>query len=379
MNIDFNKPPYTTNHILSGSSFGNFFRILSDNKFKVDKKYLPKLLKCLLIIVLSIPNYLIEKFLYNRKIKNVKIVSPVFILGYPRSGTTHLVYLLSKDRQFAFCKTYEVLGPHVIFTFGKVLRSIARKALPKKRPMDNMALGATLPKEEEFAIANMGIESMAHALYFPKKSSEYVDRFVLFKGNKSEKNNWQRNHKFFLQKITLKNNGKRLLLKSPFDTGRVKEILELYPDAKFIHIYRNPYTVFSSNEKLFEGVLPQTAFHSVENSEMEEHLYYSYKTTYTKYFTEKNLIPNENLFEISYENFIGNEEKILHNIYNKFQLGDFNRIQSNFERELDKNKKYQTNRYSLTEEQEKRIYSEWEFDFDNLGYNKSSEALKSPN
>lgn len=372
MNIDFNKKPHTTNHILSGSSLGNFIRILADNKFDVDRKFIPKLLKCLLIILVSIPNYLLEKILYNSKIRKTKIVSPIFILGYPRSGTTHLVYLLSKDSRFAYCKTYEVLGPHVIFTFGKVLRAIARKALPKTRPMDNMALGADLPKEEEFAIANMGIESMAHALYFPKKSSEYVDRFVLFNGNEKEKQNWKHNHKYFVQKITLRSKGKRLLLKSPFDTGRIKEILEIYPDAKFIHIYRNPYAVYSSNEKLFEGVLPQTAFQTVGNSEMEDHLIYSYKKTYEKYFTEQSLIQKGNLFTIAYEEFIGKEKEYLEKTYRQLELGEFNSVLPIFEKELDQRKKYQTNKYSLTSEQEEIIFKEWKFAFEKFGYDKTN-------
>jgi len=372
MNINFDKKPYTTNHILSGSSLSNFYRILADNNFNVDRRYYPKLLKSLLIVLLSIPNLILEKIIFNSRIRKTKIESPVFILGYPRSGTTYLVYLLSKDKKFAFCKTYECLGPHVIFTFGRVLKFIAKRALPKTRPMDNMALGATLPKEEEFAIGNMGIESMASALYFPAKSSEYVDRFVLFKGNPKEKENWKRNHSFFLKKISFKNIGKRLLLKSPFDTGRVNEILEVYPDAKFIHIHRHPYAVYSSNEELFEGVLPQTAFHCIGNEEMEQHLLYSYKATYRKYFAERELIPKKNLYEVSYEDFIGNELNYLENIYSQLELGDFKELKLVYIKELAKHKSYQTNRYSLTNEQEETVYREWKFAFDAFGYGRES-------
>ena len=63
---------------------------------------------------------------------------------------------------------------------GPFLREISEVALPKKRPMDNMPMGSDLPMEEEFAIANMGVESMAHALYFPKQFTNYTKRFALF-------------------------------------------------------------------------------------------------------------------------------------------------------------------------------------------------------
>ena len=38
----------------------------------------------------------------------------------------------------------------------------------------------------------------------------------------------------------------RLLIKSPVHTGRVKLLLDLFPNAQFIYIHRNPYQVFKS-------------------------------------------------------------------------------------------------------------------------------------
>lgn len=371
MNIDFSKGKGVTGHILSGSSPGNLLRLLADNRFDIDRIFIPKLLQTAGIVALSTPNILLERLLYNKAIRNTEVSSPVFILGYPRSGTTYLMYLLSNDQRFGWCKTYECLGPHVIFTFGKILRQIAIRALPKKRPMDNMALGADLPKEEEFAVGNMGIESMAAALYFPKKFSEYTDRFVLFKHSEQERQNWKNNHHFLLKKLTLVNKGKQLVLKSPFDTGRVREILELYPDAKFIHIYRHPFAVYSSNEKLYEGVIPFNAFHKVGNAEMERHVIYSYKEVYGKYLREKQLIPVNNLVEISYENFIGNEIEVLSEVYSKFNLGGFETIKSILEKTLHHNRHYQTNRYGLSAETEDLIFKEWKFAFDAFGYQKN--------
>jgi hypothetical protein len=138
---------------------------MSDNGFRVAPRFWPKILFSLSIILLNIPFVIVEKIIYHKKIKNTPVKNPVFILGYPRSGTTWLMYLMSKDPQFAFCKMYECMGPHVIFTFGHILRRIAKKVLPEKRPMDNLDLGPDVPKEEEFALANMGLESMANALY----------------------------------------------------------------------------------------------------------------------------------------------------------------------------------------------------------------------
>ncbi len=43
---------------------------------------------------------------------------------------------------------------------------------------------------------------------------------------------------------------KRPLLKNPCNTGRVSELLDMYPDAKIIHIHRHPDAVYRSNMRL---------------------------------------------------------------------------------------------------------------------------------
>lgn len=368
MNIPFKKTPIFSSHILSGSSLSNLWHLWKDNRFRVERAFVPKFLLCIFIAFLNTPFALLEKLLYNRRIRKTPIQPPVFILGYPRSGTTYLFYLLSKDPNLAFCKTYECMGPHVMFTFGSVLRFIGKRALPSKRPMDNLALGADLPKEEEFAIGNMGIESMASAYYFPKKFSEYFQRFVLFSGSGKERQNWEKNFIWLLKKLSLKNPGKRLLLKSPFNTGRLRWIAALFPEARFIHIYRHPYAVFSSNERLFEGILPQLAFQKVANEEMEEHIFYTYQATMEQFFKDKAGLPDKRLVEISYEDFIKNQVDTLRRIYQELELGDFESVLPIFEKEIRQYDNYQTNAYALTPEKEKEVYHRWRFAFDAFGY-----------
>jgi omega-hydroxy-beta-dihydromenaquinone-9 sulfotransferase len=368
MKISFDSQPVPGNHILSGATPRVLYRLLRDNKFRVRKDRRGLVLRCLTLALVNYPNVVLERMLYNRRIRKTTISEPVFILGYPRSGTTNMVYLLSHDKRFTFSRTYECIAPHVIFTFGKVMRRILDRTLPKTRPMDNMPLGARLPKEEEFAIANMTLSSMVHALYFPTRFMDYVKRYVLFTEGERDKMNWKKYHRFFLQKIIFKNHGRQILVKSPFNTGRVKEILEDFPDAKFIHIFRHPYSVFSSNEKLYEGVLPQTALQDVTNDLMEQHLFDSYRLTYEKYLREKVLIPEGNLYEVKYEDFIGNEMFHLEEMYHILGLADFNPVRQVFENAISRQKDYRANTHHRDEEKLLRIKKEWEFAFKAFGY-----------
>ncbi len=369
MRIDFSNSHKVFTHIISGSSFSNFFRVVADNRFRIAPRFWPRLLFSVPIILLNIPFVIAEKILYNKKIRNTQVNNPVFILGYPRSGTTYLVYLLSKDPQFAFSKMYECMGPHVMFTFGHVLRRIAKRVLPEKRPMDNLELGPDVPKEEEFALANMGLESMANALFFPRRFSEYFDRFVRFTGNKKERDNFSRNIMLLFKKLTLKNNGKRLILKSPFNTGRVKLLLELFPDAKFIHIHRHPYEVYASNQKLYASVLPEIAFHTITAEQMQEHILYTYKATMEAYFTESNLLNKNQLFEMDYETFSREPEKYLKAAYEQLELGGFDEALPYIKKEIQHYSDYKANKHNYDEGMKKMIKEKLGFVMDRYNYN----------
>ena len=56
---------------------------------------------------------------------------------------------------------------------------------------------------------------------------------------------------WFLKCITLRH-PQRIVLKSPPHTFRIQALLELFPNARFIHIIRNPYVIFPSTIKLWK-------------------------------------------------------------------------------------------------------------------------------
>jgi hypothetical protein len=59
-----------------------------------------------------------------------------------------------------------------------------------------------------------------------------------------------------LIKISLWNtHGTQFLSKNPPHTGRVKELVKMFPNAKFIYLMRNPYTVFESTRSFFTNTI----------------------------------------------------------------------------------------------------------------------------
>ena len=123
--------------------------------------------------------------------------------------------------------------------------------MPDKRPTDNMELAVDLPQEEEFALCNMMPYTYYNFWFLPKHMQEYADKYLLFDDISDAELKVFEEVFTKLIKISLWNTrGTQFLSKNPPHTGRVKELVKMFPNAKFIYLMRNPYTVFEVNAEL---------------------------------------------------------------------------------------------------------------------------------
>jgi hypothetical protein len=309
-----------------------------------------------------------ERLRYDRKIRATEVKAPVFILGHQRSGTTYLHYLLGRDPQFGYLSVKESFMPWVYLTAKRHLEWMLGRNMPDQRPMDNLRLGMDLPTEPEYALGNMTTSTMLSGYMFPTQLREVFQKTVLF-DDEQAKMDWKQAMKFFMQKLTLHHGGKRILTKAPEDLGRVKEILEVFPDAKFIHIYRDPYRVYFSTERLYEITLPLVALEYVSGDLVKDFIVTAYRDSFLKYFEHRKLIPEGNLVEIKYEDFVGNEMETLRRAYLPLGL-DFVTAAPHIKAEVKSYEGYQTNSYNYDTKRMEEIYAAWEPIFKELGYSK---------
>lgn len=372
MNLRFRLRDYfnLTTHTALGIGLLPWLNLLWKNKFSIDINFWPKAFFITCTSILNFPFHTFESIRFSKKIKGTSVKSPIFILGHHRSGTTFLHYLLSQDPNFACCTTAQGLLPNTFLTTGKSTEKILQAFMPATRPQDNVRAGALLPIEEEFALGNMGNASWAHGLYFPRKANDVFDECVTFSnGDDKIKNHWKKRFEYLLKKLSLINPGKALLLKSPANTARVKEILEIFPNAKFIHIHRNPYEVYLSNERLYEKILPLLALQKVNNDLVIEHILKSYEKMHHKYFKDRSLLSKNQLIEFSYEDFIVDPLKKLKEVYSQLNLNGFDEAMVLFQQELLKSEGYIKNKFDDLDERLKKIIAErWGFVFDAFEY-----------
>lgn len=96
---------------------------------------------------------LIEWALYGSKIKQAVVNKrPVFVLGHPRTGTTHLFNLLTLDTlNFTFVSTFQAGFPAAFILLDSI-KGVLSGFVSKRRPMDNMSLSLDHPQEDELAL-----------------------------------------------------------------------------------------------------------------------------------------------------------------------------------------------------------------------------------
>ena len=353
----------------AGSSLLNWLRVLAENRFRIDWQFIPRALYVTLMIALFTPFRFYEKLKFDEKVRKLHVAPPLFIVGHFRSGTTFLHYLMGHDHNLGYVSTFETMTPWVFLGSEKIFKGVVRKYLPEKRPMDDLEADVSFPYEEEYALANLSPYSFYNGWYFPKNMERYFRKYVLFDSAPSEAiEEWKKTYRYLLQKETCKHNGKRILLKSPVNTGRIKLLLELFPDAQFIHICRNPYEVYLSTWRLYEKILPIFAFQHIERDVMDHIILSFYKGVYERYLEERHLIPRENLAEIRYEEFYRDPVVNLEPIYEQLGITHFHRAKPAFQKFADGYKNYRPNHYDIGDDIREKIYREWKFAFDAFGY-----------
>ncbi len=353
-----------------GASIKVWLRFLWQNKFNISWKYIPRAFAITLVTALFTPLIIYEHLRFNRKVRRTEIKEPpVFIMGHWRTGTTHLQNLLLLDDKYGYLDLVEATFPHLMLGSYKFIAAVMKPLIPATRPMDNMSMTAATPQEHEFAIVDLCLLSPQSGLFFPDNRDSYL-RFGTFEeASEEEINEWKENLMFYLKKLTYKEKGKPLLLKNPLDTYRIKLLLELFPDAKFINIYRNPYKVFFSTVKLHK-TNTHLFWLQKPDYELYDFILDLYVEIYDKFYKDFDLIPKEQIIEIKYEDLIANPLDELSKIYNYLNLGDFEQVKNKVETYLYSLNDYKVGNYEISKKDKELIYSRWNETIDRWGYEK---------
>ena len=349
---------------LSHPLFGADLKTLSLLLFKSGGVKLSKYILVLLLILSAIgrlPFTAAEYiFVALKRPKTEPIAAPIFILGHWRSGTTHLYNILSKSNKFGYVSPFSTALPWDILLIGRLFAPILRRSLPEGRYIDNVSVNPDSPQEDEIALANMTPISYYQAIYFPKKFETYFETGTYFDGLSDKQiSKWERRLRYLYLKLTLDQGGRRLLIKNPVYTARVAHLRKMYPDAKFIHIHRNPYKVFVSMRNFYEKLFPQFALQDYSHLDIDNIVFKTYRRMMLALKQDIKNIPETHYAELSFDALQSDTLGQINRIYEQLDLGSFDEDAATFSSYLDSITDYKKNTFDIPPELKAKIDTKW--------------------
>ena len=294
-------------------------------RYGVDRRFLTRYLGILLADAGFAPLRFWQSLAYGRRIRAAAIhPEPLFLLGFWRSGTTLLHNLFAVDPQWGFVNTYQAALPDLFLASQHRLRRALTSALPETRGIDNIPVDFGMPQEEEIALMCTSGLSPYVSLYFPRNADATLDYLFLGESvSPRDRERWRREYLKLLRAASLYMGGKPLALKSPSNTSRVAELLELFPQARFVYLQRNPYDTLRSYVHLLRLMNGWHALQSVDFDELLLRQAQIYRRMALAYREQRRLIPAGRLVEIRYEELEKDKIGQLQLIYDALGLAGF--------------------------------------------------------
>jgi hypothetical protein len=253
------------------------------------------------------------------EILDVAIDRPIFIVGQPRTGTTHLHNLMAEDPALRALPYWESLEP--------VLPDAERAAV---------AGGAPDPRPERCAA---GLEVLHQALpYFKRMHDMTVDHVheeiqllalagstMLFEtmAVMPTWRDWYQAHdqtppyrylKKVLQCCQWLRGGERWVLKSPQHVEQIPVLLDVFPDATFVFTHRDPVSVIASTATMitYSARMSQA---KVDAPKIGHYWADRVESMLRAGMRDHHLLPDDRSIDVKFDEFMADDLAMVERIY----------------------------------------------------------------
>ncbi len=247
----------------------------------------------------------------------------IVILGYYRSGTTHLHNLMSCDDRLITPRWYQCLAGQGFVLGWSILRFALVPFLGSTRPQDSVGFGPNWPAEDDFAMSTWGMcSSIPGRFIWPSQWDDWKRWHGLEGLSEKELHRWRSLMAMFIWKLTRgKNREKTVLLKTPSHTARVGELDRLCGRPLFVHIVRDPKAVIDSNVRLHLSLTNHLLEDAPDVQTIRDRIVEEYAQTEKKVVAELNALDDERMMtkrfvRVRYQDLRADEIGTIERIYN---------------------------------------------------------------
>jgi hypothetical protein len=364
-------------HPLSGADIATFVTLLAEAG-PIAANRVPQALVAGGSILGRLPFSLLERLYVATRTPPPSARAPIFIVGHWRSGTTHLYNIMSRA-DYGFVPPIAAGLPWDFLLLGRLLGPALDRLLPKDRFIDAIPVRPDSPQEDEIAIANMSPLSFYHAIYFPRRFEHFFDRGLFLDGcSQRQVAHWQKRFLHFLDKLALLHGERRIVLKNPVYTARVEMLHALLPQAKFIHIWRDPIEVFFSMRHFYKRLFEELSLQPFEAVDIDEVILRSYPRMMESLKRAQGKLGPGQFVEIGYEDLVEAPLEQMERIYRELELPAFEEHRPLFADYLATVRSYRKNRFEHDAATVRRVEARWADSFTRFGYAPKSPAAPLP-
>lgn len=348
-------------------------------------------------ILIEIPNrigFLLDEIFF-RDYRDIEVKSPVFIIAFPRSGTTFLQRLLARDEeQFTYMKFWEILFAPSI-TQKKFWRAVGRidqrhgsrvynyiiatEKKKLKKPHEMHELGLFQAEEDDQILFHIFFG--AHLFHmFPFKEIRPILWFELALSPEKCERVMGFYKRCVQRHLYVFGKDKLFLSKNPAFTTKIKTLYKLFPEAKIICLVRNPLEAIPSAIS-FMSFVACTAGGASDGPGWTPQILEWTSPCYIYPLEQLEGRPHDRTAVLKYDNMVEDPEQTVLNIYTRFKIKMSPRFQqilheeAKGQRHHKSNHVYSLKEFGLTREQ---ILSDYRkifdtFDFDTESGNRQSD------
>ena len=256
---------------------------------------------------------------FEKKVEE-KVSKPIIVIGLPRSGTTFLFNLMSRDQGNRSPLFWEMNKPLPLVN-SKSLRGRSRilksdltlafkdRIIPK---LDDLHAIKSNSPEECLLIKVLALQSILY--FYMANTPSYLD----YLSNCDTTMGYSWHHKF-LNVLETRHKPERWLLKDPSHLGNLEEILSFYPDASFVHITRDPAETLPSICSLTAQVRRGFS-RDVDLKDLGIKTLKFWEKSNNKNNAQRQNLSDKNYLQVKYTDLIDDPINLVKDIYKNFSI-----------------------------------------------------------
>lgn len=370
------RTSWWTFRVSTGITARIWFPMLARHRFRVSPSLLgPAIGESLIALCTAIPAT-VQRLRFGRTIAAEALPPPVFIVGHWRSGTTYLHELLATDRSFITPNYLQTFATDHFLAWEKTLRRL-EAFLPRRRPMDNVAAGWDRPQEDEFALLAAGAPSPYEVMLFPNDRGDAIGHLDVEAMSEAERRSWQQALVTAMQRVVYARKRAApkeprpnwFLLKSPTHTARIGILQRMFPDARFIHVTRDPFALHASSEHLWRRMFESQGYQRPRYDEdlaLDRFVTASMAALYRNFDRDVGRLAPGRFASVRYEDLTRNPLAEVQRI--RAEIGLPEPDADALRLHLAEIGTYRRNRFTLDAKATEMIQREWRWYFDRFGY-----------